>query len=581
MNNFFESQNLDSNFVRALKDENIVIPTPIQEGVIPYALQGMDVVGQAPTGTGKTLAFVLPALERLDRDDNSAQVLVLCPTRELVIQICEVISKVLKYSEKIRVAGLYGGQNIQRQLMFLRKKPQFIVGTVGRVLDHMERKTLKLNTLKTFVLDEGDEMFDMGFRNDIERIMTKCPKDCQKMVFSATIPKDIQALIDSKLNQPKRIKTTIEGENTPKIDQQYFVLKDSNRIGLLLRLIDEHDYDRVMVFCNTKKRADKVAQLLISKNRSAMVLHGDLRQTERTRIMKKFKSGELQILIATDVAARGIDVNDVQAVVNFDPPTTEDFYVHRIGRTARANKGGVAYTFIDGDQTANIPIYQKITGNALQYVELPEIADSFTLPKDSSNRLNRASVEENTSRFFVNVGKKDMLDKNSVLKIITLKTNIKVYEVTEIKLRDTYGFVEVVKGKESELKKLEGLMIGTRKLTIEDADQEKMKKPAENKEYKPKKEKTDIRFMKKGLKENSKGEKGGRKGGSEKSRKSYKSKPDGKERKENHPRATKDDNRKTKQYGGRPTQTKSSRPTSSPKSKGSKSSSKSKSKSYK
>lgn len=496
MNNFFESQNIDSNILRALKEENIITPTPIQEGVIPYAIQGKDIVGQAPTGTGKTLAFVLPALETIDRDESSAQVLVLCPTRELVIQICEVLSKVLKYSEKIRVAGLYGGQNIQRQLMFLRKKPQFIVGTVGRVIDHLERKTLKLNSLKTFVLDEGDEMFDMGFRNDIERIMLKCPKECQKMVFSATIPKDIQSLIDSKLSGPKHIKATIEGENTPKIDQQYFVLKDSNRIGLLLKLIDEHNYDKIIVFCNTKKRADKVGQILATKKRRAMVLHGDLKQSERTKIMKKFKMGELQMLIATDVAARGIDVNDVQAVFNFDPPTTEDFYVHRIGRTARANKGGVAYTFIDSDQTANIPIYQKIANNALRYVELPEISDSFTLPKDSSNRLNRASVEENTSRFFVNVGKKDMLDKDSVLKIITLKTNIKVYEVTDIKLRDTYGFIEVVKGKEKELKKLEGLMIGNRKLTIEDSDQEKMKKPQPNREYKPKKEKTDIRYMK-------------------------------------------------------------------------------------
>ncbi|MGN0789135.1 MAG: DEAD/DEAH box helicase [Christensenellales bacterium] len=489
MNNFFEEINIDKSIVRALRENGITQPTPIQRDVIPLAMQGGDVVGQAPTGTGKTLAFVLPILNSVDRDEDGTQIMVLCPTRELVIQICGVLGDTLKYTEKIRVAGLYGGQNIQRQLMFLRKKPQIVVGTVGRVLDHIDRKTLKLGKIKTLVLDECDEMFDMGFRKDIESIMSTCPKDCQKMLFSATIPAEIKSLIDQRLDSPKYVKATIDGENTPKIEQKYTVVKDSQRVGYLLCLIDEKGYNRVIIFCNTKKRADKLGEALAKKHRNAVVLHGDLKQSQRTAMMKQFREGQVEMLIATDVAARGIDVDDVQAIFNFDPPTTPDFYVHRIGRTARASKGGVAYTFVDGDQTANIPLYQKATNNALQYMEIDGEVDSFTLPKDSSNRLNRECVEANVSRFFVNVGKKDMLDKDTVIKIITTKTNIKIYEITDVKLRDTYGFVEVVKGKEGELKKLEGMTIGKRKLTIEEADKEKMQKPTKDSksDYKSKK----------------------------------------------------------------------------------------------
>ena len=480
MNNFFEEINIDKNIVRALTENGIIEPTAIQRAIIPLAMQGGDVVGQAPTGTGKTLAFVLPMLDAIDRDYDGVQIMVLCPTRELVMQICAVLSDTLKYTEKIRVAGLYGGQNIQRQLMFLRKKPQIVVGTVGRVLDHIGRKTLKLGNIKALVLDECDEMFDMGFRKDIESIMSMCPKDCQKMLFSATIPTEIKSLIDQRLSAPKYVKATIDGENTPKIEQKYTVVKDSQRVGYLLRIIDENKYSRVIIFCNTKKRADKLGEALIKKRRSAVVLHGDLKQAQRTAMMKQFRNGQVEMLIATDVAARGIDVDDVQAIINFDPPTTPDFYVHRIGRTARASKGGAAYTFIDGEQTANIPLYQKATNNALQYMEMNWDVDSFTLPKDSSNRLNRECVEANVSRFFVNVGKKDMLDKDTVVKIITTKTAIKIYEITDVKLRDTYGFVEVVKGKEGELKKLEGMTIGKRKLTLQEADKEKMHKPSKD-----------------------------------------------------------------------------------------------------
>ncbi len=235
MNNTFEELGVAPEFIRSLGEQNLSSPTDIQKKVIPLALGNGDVVAQAPTGTGKTLAFALPMLSKIDRDDSSVQAVVVCPTRELVIQICEVLQSVLKYSERIRVAGLYGGQNIQKQLFCLRKKPQIIVGTPGRMLDHIERKTLKLANVRYFVLDEGDEMLDMGFRGDIEKIGASVGK-CQKLCFSATIPQNIRQLIESLFHSPTYVKTDIDGEEIPKIEQYYSIVKDAQRVGAMLKI---------------------------------------------------------------------------------------------------------------------------------------------------------------------------------------------------------------------------------------------------------------------------------------------------------------------------------------------------------
>ncbi len=466
MNNTFEELGVAPEFIRSLDEQNLSSPTDIQKKVIPLALGNGDVVAQAPTGTGKTLAFALPMLSKIDRDDSSVQAVVVCPTRELVIQICEVLQSVLKYSERIRVAGLYGGQNIQKQLFCLRKKPQIIVGTPGRMLDHIERKTLKLANVRYFVLDEGDEMLDMGFRGDIEKIGASVGK-CQKLCFSATIPQNIRQLIESLFHSPTYVKTDIDGEEIPKIEQYYSIVKDAQRVGAMLKIIDDGNYSLVIAFCNTKIRADKLNRALIAKGRLSEAIHGDLRQSERTQIIKRFKSGQLNILVATDVAARGLDIDGVDAIINFDPPTDGDFYIHRIGRTARAKKEGVAYTLIDSSQVGYIPSFEKARNNKLTYLDLGTISDAFTLPKDSSNKIK--DFYDNQSRFFLNVGKRDMLDKESLSKLLVAYTPLKVFEISDIKIRDTYSFVSVVKGNESKIFKLKGIVLGKREVNVQQA----------------------------------------------------------------------------------------------------------------
>lgn len=476
-NNGFEIFNLPEEIIKALGEENIVQPTPVQSEVIPLVQAGKDVVAKAPTGTGKTLAFALPLIQAVDRDSKAVQVLVMCPTRELVIQICEVIQNVVKYYERVRVAGLYGGQNIQRQLFCMRKKPQIVVGTPGRILDHLERRTLKLESVEHFVLDEADEMLDMGFRGDIEKVAAKLGK-CQKLCFSATVPQAIRQLTDKLLDCPVYAETDIDGNPTPDIEQYYTVLKDSQRVGAMLKIIAEKAYDKVIVFCNTKVRADKLGDALKSKKVQATVIHGDLKQSERTQIIKRFKAGQLNILVATDVAARGLDVDDVQAVFNFDPPTDKDFYVHRIGRTARGEKKGAAYTFVDSTQVGYIPSYQKASKDKLKYKEITGVSDSYTLPKDSSNKM--ADFHDNESRFFLNVGKRDLLDKDSLSKLLLTSTPLKIYEIADIKIRDTYSFVSVIKGNEKKLFKLQGVTLGNRKVNIQEAvEEEKSEKQSD------------------------------------------------------------------------------------------------------
>ncbi len=480
-NNGFEIFNLPDEIIKALGEENIVQPTPVQSEVIPLVQAGKDVVAKAPTGTGKTLAFALPLIQAVDRDSKAVQVLIMCPTRELVIQICEVIQNVVKYYERVRVAGLYGGQNIQRQLFCMRKKPQIVVGTPGRILDHLDRRTLKLESVEHFVLDEADEMLDMGFRGDIEKVAAKLGK-CQKLCFSATVPQAIRQLTDELLDCPVYTETDIDGNPTPEIEQYYTVLKDSQRVGAMLKVIEEKGYDKIIVFCNTKVRADKLGDALKSKKVQATVIHGDLKQSERTQIIKRFKAGQLNILVATDVAARGLDVDDVQAVFNFDPPTDKDFYVHRIGRTARGEKKGAAYTFVDSTQVGYIPSYQKASGEKLRYKEIVNVSDSYTLPKDSSNKM--ADFHDNESRFFLNVGKRDLLDKDSLSKLLLTSTLLKIYEIADIKIRDTYSFVSVIKGNEKKLFKLQGVTLGNRKLNIQEAKEEE--KPEKQSDFKRK-----------------------------------------------------------------------------------------------
>ncbi len=504
----FEKFGINSLVIKALDEQNIVEPTEIQQKVLPLALGIGDVVAKAPTGTGKTLGFALPIIEKVDRDSNKVQALIVCPTRELVIQICDVFKMAVKYYESFRVAGLYGGQNFQRQLMFLRKKPQVIVGTPGRILDHLDRRTLKLQECKMLVLDEGDEMFDMGFRDDIEKIMSAVPQiTTQKLLFSATIPNAIKKVIDEKFNEPEYVEATIGGDNIPDIKQYYTMVKDSQRVAALLHIKESNKFRRCIVFCNTKQRADKLYQALKNAKQNVALIHSDIRQNERTRIMKAFKEGQTEILVATDVAARGIDVDDIKVIFNFDPPSDSDFYIHRIGRTARANKNGAAYTIIDSSQVGFVQAYQSATNNALEYIEMPELKQNFTLPHDGSNKFHKIERQGLTKRFFLNVGKKDLLDKDTLAKMVCSKCNVQLHEIVDIKVSETYSFVELTNDKAQNISKLMGMQLGKRKLVIEEAKEEEPKANRDKKSsFKGKKEfsKDKKDFKKKEFKDDNK-----------------------------------------------------------------------------
>lgn len=483
----FRNFSLADGLLRALDEEGIKTPTEIQQKVIPLAASGADVIAKAPTGTGKTLAYVLPILNATDTQAKSVSALILCPTRELAMQIGDVIKSVTKYTEGIRTAVLYGGQDIQRQLFLLRKKPQIVVGTVGRVLDHIERKTVKLKDLRTLVLDECDVMLDMGFIGDIRKIVAKTNTDRQNLVFSATVPEAISALCKEMMKDPVTVQADFGGFEIPQVEQYYILLKDSQRVECLRTLVRERGLSRTVVFCNTRFRAEKLAQAMKSKGVDCSLLHGELEQRERNAAMKEFREGRSSMLISTDVSARGIDVDDVDAVINFDPPADEDYYVHRIGRTARAFRKGAAYTFAEAYQLAYVQAYIRRTGVQIYPLELQyDFAASYTLPKDGSNKRDaeaRARDREHSVRFFLNVGKRDLLDKPTLVKLVCSLAGINEYKVIDVRIRDTYSFVQVTDDEAEKMTRLKGKTVGNRVVNVDIASEE-----AEEKEKKQKKE---------------------------------------------------------------------------------------------
>ncbi|MDF2524866.1 MAG: helicase, superfamily [Clostridiales bacterium] len=329
----FKDLDLSKEVQKALAEMGFEEATPIQAQSIPHILNGEDVIGQAQTGTGKTCAFGIPAIEMLDPDSDGVQALILSPTRELAIQISEELKNVSKHKKNVRILPVYGGQPIDRQIMALKKRPQIVIGTPGRVMDHMRRHTLKLSDLRMIILDEADEMLNMGFREDIDTILEKVPEEKQTILFSATMPKEIMDLTNKYQKKPIHIKAAHKQLTVPSIEQYYLEVSESSKLEVLSRLIDANSIHLALVFCNTKKRVDELTASLQSRGYSSEALHGDMRQDQRDKVMARFRKGHIDILIATDVAARGIDVDNIEAVFNYDIPNDEEYYVHRIGRT--------------------------------------------------------------------------------------------------------------------------------------------------------------------------------------------------------------------------------------------------------
>jgi ATP-dependent RNA helicase DeaD len=346
----FAELGLSAETLKAVAKMGFEEASPIQTAVIPVALTGRDVVGQSSTGSGKTAAFALPAIERVEAKQKAVQVLVLCPTRELAVQVAEETGKLAFFKPGIREVPIYGGQSYERQFRALAAGVQIVIGTPGRVMDHMERGTLKLETLKLVVLDEADRMLDMGFRDDIEKILSATPKERQLLFFSATMPRAIQELIKRYSRDPAWIRIESIAQNAPQVDQFYFEVDRRSKIEALTRLIDVNDFRYGIIFCSTKIMVDDLDEHLHARGYAVDRLHGDISQTQRDRVMAKFRERKFEFLIATDVAARGLDVDDLEVVFNFDLPNDAEDYTHRIGRTGRAGRSGKAFTFVSGQE---------------------------------------------------------------------------------------------------------------------------------------------------------------------------------------------------------------------------------------
>lgn len=394
----YEESGIDERILRAVEEMGFVHMTPIQEKAIPVFLEGRDVIGQAQTGTGKTAAFGIPMLQKIDEEDRSLQGMILCPTRELAMQAAQQLRQFAKYMHNIRVLAVYGGQDINRQIKALKDGVQIIVGTPGRVMDHMRRHTIRLDNLKMVVLDEADEMLNMGFREDMEAILGQIPCEHQTALFSATMPEPILQITDQFQTDAEMVKVVKKELTVERIRQYLYYIRRSDKEAAAARLIEYYNLKRGLIFCNTKSMVDELAENLKNRGIAAEGLHGDLSQAQRDTVMNRFRSGNLQMLIATDVAARGIDVNDVDGVINYDVPQDIEYYVHRIGRTGRAGKEGMSFTLASRRESFRIREIERVCKTKLEEKQLPS-GEEVRQHKEASvlQKIREVMEEANTA----------------------------------------------------------------------------------------------------------------------------------------------------------------------------------------
>ncbi|MFW5671646.1 MAG: DEAD/DEAH box helicase [Acetivibrio ethanolgignens] len=501
----FEELNLDTRILRAVEEMGFEAASPIQARAIPVVMEGCDVIGQAQTGTGKTAAFGIPLLQKIDPKNRHLQAVVLCPTRELAIQVADEIRSLAKFMHGIKVLPIYGGQNISNQIRSLKSGIQIVIGTPGRVMDHMRRHTLKLPDVKMIVLDEADEMLNMGFREDIETILNDMPEERQTVLFSATMPKPILDITKKYQKNAEIIRVVKKELTVPKIEQYYYEVKKRNKEEALTRLLDMYSPKLSLIFCNTKKGVDELVDRLQARGYFAEGLHGDMKQQQRDRVMKKFRDGKTDILVATDVAARGIAVDDVEAVFNYDLPQEDEYYVHRIGRTGRAGRAGMAFTFVVGKEVYKLKdiqrhcktkiiarpiptlddvssiIAEKILGQVNDIIENVDLKPFIDMIEAKVNEEDYTSLDvaaaflkmamgddhdpsqitaddfENTGaeygmvRLFINIGKKQKVKPGDILGAIAGESGIPGKLVGTIDMYDKYTFVEVPKEYASEV----------------------------------------------------------------------------------------------------------------------------------
>ena len=371
----FDTLGLDPKILRAITEMGFEEPSPIQAKAIPEVMAGHDVIGQAQTGTGKTAAFGIPLLQKIDPKNRKLQAIILCPTRELAIQVADEIRRLSKFMHGIKILPVYGGQDIGKQIRSLKGGVQLVIGTPGRVMDHLRRRTLRFDNLHTIVLDEADEMLNMGFREDIEFVLSGVPEERQTVLFSATMPKPIMEITKKFQDNAKVIKVTKKELTVPNIEQYYYDVKPKKKEEVLSRLLDIYSPRLSVVFCNTKKQVDLLVNALLGRGYFAAGLHGDMKQEQRDRVMQGFRTGKTEILVATDVAARGIDVDEVEAVFNYDLPQDDEYYVHRIGRTGRAGREGRAFSFVSGKEVYKLKEIQRYCKTKIYAQKVPSLND--------------------------------------------------------------------------------------------------------------------------------------------------------------------------------------------------------------
>ena len=399
----FDDLKINDNIKSAITKMGLTKLTPIQNKAIPEALKGRDIIGQAQTGSGKTLAFGIPLLNKIFTPDNSPQAIIMCPTRELCMQVAEEIKKLSKDMDKVKILAVYGGQTIGRQIRVLNKGVHIVVGTPGRVIDHIKRGTLDLIGVETVVLDEADEMLDMGFRDDIELILRYTPKQRQTLLFSATMPDEIKKITKLYQNNPKFIKISDSKKTIPKIKQFYFKNNDKDKIDDLCKLIEYYDFNLWLIFCNTRRRVDFVYRNLKRNGYKVDSIHGDMTQKVRDKVMNKFRNGNISILVASDIAARGIDVNEVEVVVNYDIPQNPEDYIHRIGRTARAGESGYAFNIVASYESHDLVKIRKKYNLNIKNKKVPSFSEIERTKNKKILDEVKNLIENNDLNDYVNV----------------------------------------------------------------------------------------------------------------------------------------------------------------------------------
>jgi len=432
----FRELGISDTLIEALNDMGFEEATPIQERTIPVIMEGGDVIGQAHTGTGKTAAFGIPLIEALKQDNEQIYGIVLTPTRELAIQVAEELNRIGQ-SKHVQTLPIYGGQDINRQIRALKNKPGIIVGTPGRLLDHIRRKTLRLNDIKVVILDEADEMLNMGFIEDIETILKQVPEERQTMLFSATIPRPIQDLAGRFMIEPEVIRIQARQVTVPNITQSYIEINEKQKFDVLCRLLDIQEPGLAIVFGRTKRRVDELYEALNKRGYSAEGIHGDLTQARRDQVMRRFRDGTIEVLVATDVAARGLDITGVTHIYNFDIPQGPEGYVHRVGRTGRAGKTGIAITLVTPRELHHLKLIEKATKGTIKRQPVPTLNEAIEGLQRLTVEKLLVTAEKDDVRSYTGLAE-DLLDQfdsvtllSAALKMLTKEPDTTPVSITE------------------------------------------------------------------------------------------------------------------------------------------------------